>query len=100
MRGMGFLNWLLGDQWTCECHLNKPPGRHARVKFTVELGSQRFSQYVDADDPDPVSVVVEEIRAAAPNRDLYLSPRSLRKLRAVVEKAYFSSVSSVFSARS
>lgn len=89
---MSILNWLRGDQWTCECALKQLPQRAPQVKFVVHLKMHdrtiRFARYVDADEPDPISRVVEEIRAAAPDRNLSLSSRSLRRLRAALEKVH------------
>lgn len=67
-------------------------GRAAQIKFVVDCVSgdriHRFSRYINADEPDLITGIVEEIRAAAPDQGLTLSPRSLRRLRAALEKAH------------
>ena len=82
------LKWLYGDTWICACTRRHIVGRPAQIKFVVNLGSKRFARYVNATESDPVITIVDEIRGAAPDQGLDLSPRSLRKLHKVVEKAH------------
>lgn len=85
------VNWIRGDQWTCECRVRQVEGHKAQVKFIVNLRmgltAIQFTRYGNVGVPDPVAVMINEIQAAAPDRGLTLTPRSLRRLRAALVKA-------------